>query len=182
MAFPAHPRRDTGGRRRQVVRALVVAAGLAAEVAACTRDDAGPASPGSPQAPAGARDASTADGPRGADSLAVSARRTLRRGIHPLVGFRSEDPLRFETRGRVVARWVELEDGLHRAIEMEPGASLAVRVDPDPGAVVRAGLAVRPPAGAVAPQGHADFRVRLASAPGEPGTLLAEPEVEVDGR
>lgn len=104
----------------------------------------------------------------------------MRRAVHPLVGFRSEDPARIATVGRVVARWVELEDGLHRAIEIEPGASLAVRVDPRPGAAVRAGLAVRA-TGDAAPSGRADFRMRLAPSPGADGVALAEPSVEIRG-
>ena len=180
MSFAANPRRERPRRSREAARALLLAAAITSALAACERRSDGPPEP--------AADRSHARPARvGGDESEVTAApvagadRSLRRGVHPLVGFRSEDPARVATSGRVVARWVELEDGLHRAIEIEPGASLAVRVDPEPGATVRAGLAVRGDGGAAAP-GRADFRLRLAPASDARGVVLAEASVETGGR
>lgn len=180
MSSATDPRLQGRRRSLEAARGLLLAAGIAFAPAACERHSEGPpgASPG--RSEAGPFPVAVADA-HGPGASATGGDRSLRRGLHPLVGFRSEDPARVATRGRVVARWVELEDGLHRAIEIEPGASLAVRVDPEPGATVRAGLAVRGVGAAAAP-GRADFELRLAPASGESGIVLAGSSVETGGR
>lgn len=107
--------------------------------------------------------------------------RTPRRAIHPLVGFRSEDPVRVAAQGRAVARWVPLEAGLRRAIDLAPGATLAVRIDPPAGAAIRAGLAVRGE-GAAPIGGQAIFRVRLSATPDDAGVTLGEQVIVADRR
>lgn len=187
MGVAASPDRDPGSVRRVRGRALfdlAAAAALSASLfAGCSRDPGVPPGVAEPRAAAPEQgDSRTAGvatpGPgEGVLPPEIEGGRSQRRAVHPLVGFRSEDPARVSTTGRVVARWVELEDGLHRAIEMEPGSSLAVRLDPEPGATVRAGLAVRGREGQVA-SGRADFRLRIATSPGAEGTILAAPVLE----
>lgn len=191
MSCAASRRIDPGALRRILGRAgsrrPVAALVVALLASGCSRDSGVPAGGASqdpgPHAVATGRAAAVVTDPAAEEALppGIAHGRSLRRAVHALVGFRSEDPARVATMGRVVARWVELEDGLHRAVEMEPGSSLAVRIDPEPGAAVRAGLAVRGRSG-VAPAGRADFRLKIAASPEATGTTLAEAALEAGGR